>query len=117
VKLVEGTLDHLMIARPTPTEEEPQHLCLDAGYDYDAVYETVRAHHYVPHIRPNLHNRVPTKPVPEPEAGIQYSFLGSLLGSGCSTMGTAHWFLLLMRSGCSFSMSIPEREPFCQDKV
>src|SRR5258708_4802466 len=39
----------------------------------------------------------------------EFGFLGSLLGSGCSTMGTAHWFLLLMRSGCSFSMSIPER--------
>jgi putative transposase len=57
MKLAETTLDHLMIARPTPTEEKPQHLCLDAGYDYDAVYETVQAHHYVPHIRPNLHHR------------------------------------------------------------
>jgi putative transposase len=57
MKLAETTLDAIMIARPTPTEEKPQHLCLDAGYDYDAVYETVRAHHYVPHMRPNLHNR------------------------------------------------------------
>lgn len=44
MKLVEATLDHLVIARPPPTEEEPQHLCLDAGYDYEAVYETVREH-------------------------------------------------------------------------
>ena len=67
MKLVESTLDGLMIARPTPTPEQPQHLCLDAGYDYDAVYETVRAHHYVPHIRPNLHNRAQGAPPPEPE--------------------------------------------------
>ena len=40
MKLVEGTLEGVMIARPTPTEEEPQHLCLDAGYDYETVYET-----------------------------------------------------------------------------
>jgi putative transposase len=68
MKLTEITLDHLIIARPTPTEQKPQHLCLDAGYDYDAVYETVRAHHYVPHIRPHLHNRALTKkPTSEPE--------------------------------------------------
>jgi putative transposase len=55
--LVEATLESIMIARPTPTEEAPQHLCLDAGYDYETVYETVKAHQYVPHIRPNQHNR------------------------------------------------------------
>jgi putative transposase len=68
MKLAEITLDHLMIARPPPTEQKPQHLCLDAGYDYDAVSETVRAHHSEPHIRPNLHNRSHSKPTPEPEA-------------------------------------------------
>src|SRR5258706_13545799 len=57
MKLGGATLDHLMIARPTPTEENPQHLCLDAGYDYETVFETVRLHQYVPHIRPNQHNR------------------------------------------------------------
>ena len=57
MKLVEDTLESIIIARPTPTEEEPQHLCLDAGYDYETVYETVKAHQYVPHIRPNQHNR------------------------------------------------------------
>lgn len=67
MKLAEATLDGIMIARPTPTKEQPQHLCLDAGYDYEAVYETVRAHHYEPHIRPNLHNRAQVTPTPEPE--------------------------------------------------
>lgn len=43
MKLVEATLQNIMIERPTPTQEHPQHLCLDAGYDYDAVYKTVRA--------------------------------------------------------------------------
>jgi len=67
MKLAEATLDGMMIARPMPTKEQPQHLCLDAGYDYEAVYETVRAHHYEPHIRPNLHNRAQVTPAPEPE--------------------------------------------------
>lgn len=67
MQLAEATLDGLMIARPTPTPEQPQHLCLDAGYDDDAVYETVHAHHYEPHIRPNLHNRRQVTPPLEPE--------------------------------------------------
>jgi putative transposase len=67
MKLAEITLDSIMVERPTPTKEQPQHLCLDAGYDYDAVYEIVRAHHYQPHIRPNQHNRVLIQPKPEAE--------------------------------------------------
>jgi len=50
VKLLEKTLDNLVIFRPVPTEEEPQNLCLDAGYvGYD---EVVKEHKYIPHIRP-----------------------------------------------------------------
>jgi putative transposase len=67
MKLAEATLDGIMIARPTPTKEQPQHVCLDAGYDYDAISETVRSHHYEPHIRPNLHNRAQVTPATQPE--------------------------------------------------
>lgn len=41
----------MVIARPEPTPEEPQHLCLDKGYDYDEVRETVAAYGYTAHIR------------------------------------------------------------------
>lgn len=44
MKRVEGTLEHLIITRPVPTEDHPHHLCLDAGYDSETVYDTVRAH-------------------------------------------------------------------------
>ena len=67
MKLAEATLDAILIVRPMPTKEQPQHLCLDAGYDYEAIYETVRAHHYEPHIRPNLHNRAQVRTRPEAE--------------------------------------------------
>jgi putative transposase len=43
-KLVEATLESILMARPTPPEEEPHHLCLDAGSDDEIVYETVRGH-------------------------------------------------------------------------
>mgnify|MGYP002402643803 CR=1 FL=1 len=72
MKLVEATLDSIEIERPTPTPEQPQHLCLDAGYDYEMVYETVKAHQYVPHIRPNQHNRA-THARPAQEAEVETS--------------------------------------------
>ncbi len=40
-----------MVARPTPTVEQPQHLCLDKGYDNPTGEEAVAAHGYLPHIR------------------------------------------------------------------
>lgn len=50
VKLLESTLDSPVVARPQPTEENPQNLCLDAGYTGYA--EFVEAKNYIPHIRP-----------------------------------------------------------------
>ncbi len=37
--------------RPAPTEEEPQHLCLDKGYDNAPAEAIVTEAGYVPHIR------------------------------------------------------------------
>jgi len=33
-KLLYATLDEMVIARPEPDQEHPQHLCLDAGYGF-----------------------------------------------------------------------------------
>lgn len=41
----------IVIARPEPDEEQPQHLCLDAGYDSPICLQIVQEHHYVPHLR------------------------------------------------------------------
>lgn len=32
-KLLQKTLEAIVVERPQPTEEAPQHLCLDLGYD------------------------------------------------------------------------------------
>lgn len=50
MKLVERTLETLPLSRPTPTPEQPQHLCLDKGYDYAAVRLTVLDFGYTAHI-------------------------------------------------------------------
>ncbi len=50
-KLLAATLEAVVVERPVPTEEQPQHLCLDKAYDNPTGREAVAAHHYVPHIR------------------------------------------------------------------
>ena len=50
IKLLESTLDGIVIFRPEPTAENPQNLCLDAGYT--GSNEKVEARTYIPHIRP-----------------------------------------------------------------
>ena len=49
VKLLEETLDHIVIFRPQPEEGRPQNLCLDAGYTGSG--EKVQERGYTPHIR------------------------------------------------------------------
>src|SRR5579859_5952867 len=51
VKLLCATLDGVVIARPEPTQEQPQHLCLEAAYVGASVAQEVEERHYVPHIR------------------------------------------------------------------
>jgi len=50
-KLLAATLEAVVVERPVPTEEAPQHLCLDKAYDNPTGWEAVAAHQYVPHIR------------------------------------------------------------------
>ncbi len=50
-KLLEDTLEAIVIERPSPTEEAPQHLCLDKGYDKRPAREVVERRGYTPHIR------------------------------------------------------------------
>jgi putative transposase len=51
MKLLEATLESVPIARPLATNDAPQGLCLDRGYDYDQVRELAAAHGLVAHIR------------------------------------------------------------------
>ena len=50
-ELAEGTLESLPVARPEPTPERPQHLCLDKGYDVDDVHGVLFEWGYVAHVR------------------------------------------------------------------
>jgi transposase len=51
MKLVRPTLESLVAERPEPTEEEPQGMCLDKGYDYEAVREVLTEFGFTAHIK------------------------------------------------------------------
>lgn len=40
-----------MVERPQPTENNPQHLCLDKGYDNPTGHTAAKEENYTPHIR------------------------------------------------------------------
>jgi putative transposase len=50
-KLLRETIEAIVVERPEPTEEEPQHLCLDKGYDNPTGRKAVEGTGYTPHIR------------------------------------------------------------------
>lgn len=51
MKLIEPTLQAMIVERPAPTAEQPQHLCLDKAYDYPEIRDLVASRDYIGHIR------------------------------------------------------------------
>lgn len=49
-KLLEKTVEAIVVDRPKPTKKDPQHLCLDKGYDNAQSEKVVSEHKYTPHI-------------------------------------------------------------------
>lgn len=52
-QLTRETLESLAVSRPQPTPEQPQGMCLDAGFDYEDVYVLLEEFSYTAHIRPH----------------------------------------------------------------
>lgn len=50
-KLLDQTLDSIVVERPKVTRAKPQHLCLDKGYDNEPSRQIVEEHQYQDHIR------------------------------------------------------------------
>lgn len=51
VKLLDVTLDSIVIDRPKPTHRKPQHLCADKAYQGKPAQTTMRDRGYTPHVR------------------------------------------------------------------
>ena len=50
-KLLKATIESIVVERPEPTDRDPQHLCLDKGYDNPTGHATAEETNYTPHIR------------------------------------------------------------------
>lgn len=51
MKLVRATLESIVIARPEPTDKQPQGMCLDKGYDFAEVRAILLEFGFTAHIR------------------------------------------------------------------
>ena len=51
MKLVRETIQTIAVERPEPREDRPQGMCLDKGYDYNEVRETLQEFGFTAHIR------------------------------------------------------------------
>ncbi len=51
MKLVRTTVESIVVERPEVTEDEPQGMCLDKGYDYDEVREILDEFGFTAHIK------------------------------------------------------------------
>ena len=51
VKLLDVTLDSIVIHRPKPTRRKPQHLCADKAYQGNPAQAIMRKRGYTPHVR------------------------------------------------------------------
>jgi putative transposase len=51
MKLLRATLESIVVARPEPSEEHPQGMCMDKGYDYAEVRATLSEFGFTAHIR------------------------------------------------------------------
>jgi len=51
MKLTRPTLASMVVERPQPTEDAPQHMCLDKGYDYPEIHDLLAEFGYTAHIR------------------------------------------------------------------
>jgi putative transposase len=51
VTQVEAVLDNVVVNRPRPTPEEPQHLCADKAFDSEQARVAMENRGYTPHVR------------------------------------------------------------------
>jgi len=51
MKLVRATIESIVVERPAPTDEQPQGMCLDKGYDFQEVRDILAEFGFTAHIR------------------------------------------------------------------
>ena len=51
MKLTRETVENIVVERPQPSPQQPQGMCLDKGYDYQAVREILEEFGFTAHSR------------------------------------------------------------------
>lgn len=69
-QLLDETIRAIVLERPEPEPDFPQHLCLDKGYDNDTGYLACIDHGYTPHIAPIRDERPPRPKTHKPRRWI-----------------------------------------------
>lgn len=64
-KLLAKTIETIVLERPEPEDDYPQHLCLDKDYDNDDGWGACVDHDYEPHIA-LIRDQRPPRPRPHP---------------------------------------------------
>ncbi len=64
MRLVESTLNEIVVERPEPTRRKKQHFCADKGYDYPDVRELAMEFGYTLHILSRGQEQKACKTVP-----------------------------------------------------
>ena len=63
-RLVEETLESIPIDRPEPTRNEPQHMCMDKGYDYVDIRALMEEWGFTAHIKSRGQEEQERKEIP-----------------------------------------------------
>jgi putative transposase len=66
MKLADAVLDSVVVPRPTPTAEQPQHLCRDKGFDYPETDRAAEARGYAVHTARRRRRGEPPPSPPQP---------------------------------------------------
>jgi putative transposase len=64
-RMLRATIEAIVVERPEPTEEQPQHLSLDGGYQNPTGREAATGAKYIPHIHSSSEVVPPTDRKPD----------------------------------------------------
>jgi transposase len=103
-QLLAATIEAVVVERPEPEEDYPQHLCLDKGYDNETGWGVIVDYDYEPHIQLIRDLRPPRKKPYKPRRWVVERTLAWL--SKCRAIPVrwdkqARSYLGLLKLGCA----------------
>lgn len=106
VKLLEQTLESVVVERPAVSTEAPQYLCADAGYTGEPARQTMESYGYTPYVRPRNEEIQAKVQNPKHRARrwvveVSHSWLNRFRKLLVRFEKTDHSYLALLMLGCA----------------